>query len=220
MTTLFYPDVSNNQWESVDDLHTFLGLLQPQGFAGVAHKVTQGSHYQDPYWLPCLEWCIDHGFPVIGYHYLDTSDPDEQAENWRENHGTPNVMFDFERGGGTMANFWIVCDAFNSVGTNVQLGYVPNWYLNDSIEDGGAGGGDLSCFPYNGVYLVSSAYPAGGGTASQIYADGDGDAGEGWEPYNGCTPTAWQFTDQAQIGRWSVDCNAYKGANIRDLFGG
>ena len=217
--TLFYPDVSNNQWSSVQDLYNFLKHLCEQGFAGVAHKVTQGSDFVDEYWLPCLEWCITCGFPVIGYHYLDLSDPAAQANNWKNAKGTPNAMFDFEAGSGGMDNFWNCVDAFNNVGTNVQIGYIPNWYLNS--DEGGHG--DLSCLASNGIQLVSSAYPLGyqGGCALDLYNAGGGDQGEGWNSYNGGVPDVWQFTSSATVsGLNSVDVNAYKGDNIRTLFGG
>jgi hypothetical protein len=218
--TLFYPDVANVNWSSDADVINFLSQLRPQGFAGVAHKVSQGSGYHDPYWPAAKQWCEENAFPHIGYHYLDTSDPDSQAECYVNNGGTTNVMFDFERESGGLGNFWLCTDAFNNMGINVQLGYIPNWYLNTPADEGGAGGGDLSCFPFNGVQLVSSAYPDGSGVAYGIYAASGGDSGEGWDPYNGCTPAAWQFTDSANIAGFTVDCNAYKGANIHDLFGG
>jgi GH25 family lysozyme M1 (1,4-beta-N-acetylmuramidase) len=216
--TLFYPDVSNNNWSNVQDLYNFLNQLREQGFVGVAHKVTQGSDFVDEYWLPCLEWCIQNGFPVIGYHYVDTSDPAAQANNWLNAKGTPNAMLDWEEGSGTLDTFWAVSNALNNVGTNIQLSYDPKWYLN-----GDGGGGDLSILAANGIQLVSSAYADGytQGNAVDIYNACGGDGGEGWAPYNGGVPAVWQFTSSATVSGFSnVDVNAYKGNDIRELFGG
>jgi len=66
---------------------------------------------------------------------------------------------------------------------------------------------------------VSSGYPGGSGYASTIYANSSGNSGEGWAPYGGATPAAWQFTNSADIAGLTVDCNAYRGADITVLFG-
>ena len=102
-------------------------------------------------------------------------------------------------------------NAFNAVGINVQLGYIPQWYWN--------GAGDLSALPANGILLVSSAYPDGTGAASTIYDNSGGDGGEGWNAYGGATPSAWQFTSSASVAGFTVDVNAYKGTDINVLFG-
>lgn len=219
--TLFYTDVSNVNWsddQNPQEVIDFLSQLRNQGIAGVGHKVTQGDDFVDWAWLTVIEWCVTNGFPVIGYHYVDTSDPKKQAKNWYNAHGTPNAMLDFENGSGTIDNFWDVVNAFNAVGTNVQLGYIPRWYDNSP-----AGGyGDLSALSKCGIYLVSSSYPNPGvvDTAPNLYSDAGGDSGGGWTSYNGATPVAWQFTDSARISGRNVDCNAYQGTNIRLLFGG
>lgn len=196
----------------------FLSPLAAQGFAGVIHKATQGSDFVDEYYMTALQWCIENRFPIIGYHYVDLSDPVGQANNWRNASGTPNAMLDFEAGSGTMDNFWAVVDAFNAVGTNIQIGYVPDWYLNSD-----AGGyGSLSALAANGIQLVSSAYPAGYQTSVGfgLYDAVGGDTGEGWTSYNDATPAAWQFTSAATVSGFNnVDVNAYKGDNINVLFG-
>jgi hypothetical protein len=211
--TLYYPDCSNNNWSSTQDLINFLSQLSSEGFAGVSHKVTQGSDYQDPYWSECQQWCTSNALPLIGYHYLDTSDSVAQAQNWVSSGGGPNAMFDVEAGSGDIDNVWAVTNAFNAVGVNVQLWYLPHWYWNS------IGGPDLSQLASNNIMLVSSAYPGGTGFASDIYASSGGDAGEGWVSYGGATPSAWQFTDSASISGFSVDCNAYLGSDIGILFG-
>lgn len=213
--TIFYPDVSNNNWGSTQDLIAFLSQLHGEGFAGVVHKVSEGNYYADPYWQPCRQWCEANNLSWLGYHYVTLDDPASQVEVFTRNNGGLNVMLDFEAGSGGMANLWAVTDAFNQVGVNVALAYIPNWYLN-----GEAGGGDLSALAGGEIALVSSAYPGGTGCAADIYGAAGGDSGEGWDSYNHASPVCWQFTDHASIGGLTVDCNAYKGNNLDALFTG
>jgi hypothetical protein len=211
--TLFYPDVSNNQWGSTQDLFNFLSQLVPESFAGVSHKMSEGSYYDDPYGPQCQTWCQQNGLPFIGYHYVTTDDPVSQAQNWRGAGGGSNVMFDTEANSGDINNFWAVVNGFNSLGINVQIGYLPQWYW------GQVGSPDLSGLSTGGILLVSSAYPDGSGYTSVVYQNCGGDSGEGWAPYGGATPSAWQFTDSANIAGLTVDCNAYQGSDIGVLFG-
>lgn len=210
---LFYPDLSNNNWRSAQDLINFLSQLRPENFSGMCHKVTEGSNYTDPYWAECRRWCTSNGLPLIGYHYVTTDDPSAQAQNWVNAGGGSNAMLDIEANSGGIDNFWAVTNAFNAVGVNVQLWYLPHWYWNQ------IGSPDLSDLASNGILLVSSAYPGGTGVASSIYQGGEGDTGEGWASYGGATPSAWQFTDAATVAGLSVDCNAYLGSDIGVLFG-
>jgi hypothetical protein len=201
--TVFWPDVSNNNWNSVDDAINFCSQINEQGFAMVCHKVSEGSYYQDRYWRPVKEWCDANGTMSLGYHYVTWDDPAAQAATWRAAGGDNIVMFDWEANSGDMNNFWNVANAFNAAGVNVQVGYCPQWYWNS------AGEGDLSQIPF----VISSAYPGGGGYASDIYYNQcGGDDGEGWNGYGGATPKGWQFTDNATVsGHSRIDCNAFKG---------
>jgi hypothetical protein len=221
--TLFYPDVANVNWDDsgtgvptpagTQNLLNFLSGLQAQGFAGVAHKMSQGATFIDGYGAICQTWCAQNAFPFTGYHYLSTEDPNAQAANWLAAGGGSNMMSDHEDGGGDLDNFWAVVNSFNSVNVNAQILYEPNWYWASQ------GSGDLSGLASNGIYLVSSGYPGGSGFASDIYAASGGDTGEGFVPYGGATPAAWQFTNQANVGGFTVDVNAYLGTDINVLFG-
>lgn len=225
--TLYYLDVSNNNWGGPDytdagkaALLDFLSRLQGEGFVGVAHKMSQGSDFIDPYGTICQDWCDQNEFPFIGYHYVDTSDANAQAQNWRNAGGRDNTMFDWEQGSGDLNNFWACVNSFNNIGVNVQLAYDPRWYL----EGAGSGAGtDISNFDENGILLVSSAYPKGylAGYASELYDLCGGDTGPGWQPYDGGPPpAAWQFTSSAVVaGENGVDANAYLGSDIKVLFG-
>lgn len=208
--TLFYPDCSNNNWSSTQEAIDFLEQLVPEGFSGVCHKVSEGGYYEDPYWPAVQHWCHHHDLPVIGYHYVSTDDPASQARTWQGNNGGAVAMLDWEVNGGDLANLTAVVDAFTAAGITVQLGYFPRWYWQQQ------GGGSLAGLA---TYLVSSGYPGGSGFASTVYTESGGAAGSGWAPYGGLTPAAWQFTDRALVAGHTVDCNAYRGTDLRVLFG-
>jgi hypothetical protein len=209
--TLFYSDCSNNNWSSTQDALSFLEQLVPEGFSGLCHKVSEGDYYEDPYWPTVQQWCEQNSLPVIGYHYVTTDDPAAQARTWVGNQGGSVAMLDWELNGGDLANLIVVVDAFNAAGVTVQLGYYPEWHWNQV-----GGGGTLADLA---EALVSSGYPDGAGYASTIYLNAGGDTGQGWAPYGGTTPAAWQFTNSADIAGFVVDCNAYLGADLRPLFG-
>ncbi len=211
--TIWYPDVSNNQWSSVSDAIRFMEQLVLEGFSGVSHKCSEGDYFQDPYFAPVQKWCSANNFPLLPYHYVTTDNPAAQAQTFVANAGGAKVaMFDWEANGGDLANYYAVAAAFNAAGVNVGVGYCPKWYYDE------VGGGDLS----QAGAVVSSGYPGGSGYASTIYANAGGDNGEGWAPYGGVTPTCWQFTDQALIAGITVDCNAFKGTQeqLAQLFTG
>jgi len=208
--TLFYPDCSNNNWSSDQDAITFLEQLVPEGFSGMCHKVSEGNYYEDPYWPTVKQWCQQNNLPLIGYHYVTTDDPASQAQTWLGNNGGTQAMLDWEANGGDLANLISVIDAFNDAGVNIQLGYYPQWYWNQQ------GGGSLSNLADG---MVSSAYSGSTGYASTLYTQSGGSSGDGWDPYGGVTPSAWQFTESANIDGYIVDCNAYQGTNINVLFG-
>jgi hypothetical protein len=211
--TLFYPDVSNLQWSSNAQVTTWCSQLLSSGFAGAVHKVSEGNYFADSFWPTFSQYCQANSIPYLGYHYVTTDSAASQASLFTQNNGGINVMLDIEANSGDIDNVWSVVNAFNAAGVNVQLAYLPQWYW------GNIGSPDLSSFTSNGILLVSSAYPGGTGFASAIYASGGGDTGEGWAPYGNCTPSAWQFSDQATVGGINVDCNAYLGENIGALFG-
>jgi GH25 family lysozyme M1 (1,4-beta-N-acetylmuramidase) len=202
MTTLFGPDVSNNNWSSDTQVTQFVNSLPGQGFSWLEAKCTQGSGYQDPYWGTTLQACQAINFPVIAYHYVTTDDPTAQARNFAANGGGAAAMLDFEAGSGDITNFWAVVNAFNAAGIAVVLSYVPQWYWAE------IGSPDLSNVPG----LIASAYPSTAqGYASSLYEAAGGASGEGWAPYGGATPVIWQFTDAANVGGVIVDCNAFQG---------
>lgn len=202
--TLFYPDVSNNNWRTTQDAINFLSRLAGEGFAAVCHKVTEGASYRDPYWPAVRDWCKTNGMLLIGYHYVRTGDPAAQARLYRDYVGDTSIpcMLDFEDGSGDITQFWAVVKAFNAVGIEIALSYIPRWYWQQ-----------IGSPPLTGVPgLVSSAYPGGSGYASTIYTWGGGNSGAGWAAYGGMSPVAWQFTDKATVAGIPVDANAFRGS--------
>ena len=164
--TVFYPDVSNNQWGSTElttagqqALMDFLSVLRGQGLSGVSHKMSEGADFIDPYGVVCQTWCKTNVFPFIGYHFATSDDAAAQVRNWKAAGGGANVLIDFEAAGVSMATFWDLVFAFNAARINVALAYIPQWFA-DQI------GADLSQVAQSGIAMVSSAGPPRAGAAS------------------------------------------------------
>ena len=202
--TLFYPDVSNNNWRTTQDAIRFLERLAGEGFAAVCHKVTEGASYRDPYWPAVRDWCKTHGMLLIGYHYVRTGGPGAQARLYRDHVGDLSIpcMLDFEDGSGDIAQFWAVVKAFNAVGIEIALSYLPRWYWQR------IGSPSLAGVPG----LVASSYVSGRNYASTLYEFGGGSQGAGWASYGGASPVVWQFTDSANVAGIPVDANAFRGS--------
>ncbi len=208
MTTLFGVDVSNNNFSSNQAAIDFVSQLPGEGFSWVEQKCSEGTYYRDPYWPVIQQWCKANNFLAIPYHYVTTEDPAAQAANFVANAGgATTVMLDFEANSGDLNNFWAVVNAFNALGVNVTLGYIPRWYWEQ------IGSPDLSALAANGIGLVASNYPhAGGDYAWSLYVNDDGgDSGPGWNAYGGASAQIWQFTDGAVVGGINVDANAFRG---------
>lgn len=211
-TTLFGPDMSNNNWSSTSEIAGWLDdCFHREGYSWMEHKVSEGNYYSDPYWATVRDWCATNAVPCIGYHYVTTNDPASQAAQWNANNGGPNAMLDFEANSGDINNFWAVVNAFNAADVTVRLSYIPQWYWAQ------IGHPDLSQAPG----LISSSYYERGTYGSIEYADAGGDTGPGWTSYGGGTPAIWQFSDAAIIDGKSVDVNAFRGtlSDLQELLG-
>ncbi|WP_052956740.1 hypothetical protein [Mycolicibacter heraklionensis] len=210
--TLYGPDLSNNNWASFAEIAGWLDdCFHREGYTWMEHKVSEGNYYRDPYWPTVRDWCNANNVPVIGYHYVTTNDPASQAAKFIANGGGANVMLDFEANSGGIDNFWAVVRAFNAVGVNVALSYLPHWYWQQI--------GSPSLVGVPG--LVSSSYFERGTYGSIEYQDARGDSGIGWLGYGGVSPVIWQFSDGAIIDGKSVDVNAFRGTvdELRTLLG-
>lgn len=175
---VIFHDVSN--WE---------GHYTPSG--PIFAKATQGASFVDKDYADNKKATEDGGWPFVAYHYLDArARPAAQAAHALAVIGTDTpVMWDIERGGGTLANLIDCHDAFVSHGGHGRLVYLPHWYWEQ------LGSPDLRPLVERGLLLVSSNYPAGG------YSD----TGPGWTPYGQMTPMFWQFTDKP------IDTDAFRG---------
>lgn len=212
--TLYGVDVANVNFGGADNpnlqaVTSFVNALPGEGFSWLEFKATQGSDFVDPCWATALQTATGIGFPIVAYHYVDTSDPTAQAANAASVAGATTVgwMLDFEAGGGDVNNLQAVSAAMQAAGLHVMVDYVPAWYAQQ------IGSPALTGVPA----LVSSAYPGGAGYASTLYDAGGGDAGEGWQPYDGMTPVIWQFSDQALVAGLSVDADAFVGSQAELL---
>jgi hypothetical protein len=200
--TLYGPDLSNNNWSSKGEIAGWLdACFHREGFSWMEHKVSEGNYYKDPYWGTVRDWCNANGVPCIGYHYVTTNNPTQQAAQFVANGGGAYCMFDVENNSGDIAQFWAVLAAFKAAAIEVTLSYIPHWYWQS------VGSPNLVGIPG----LISSNYFGRGAYASTEYVAAGGDTGPGWNGYGGVNPSIWQFTDGAIISGKSVDCNAFKG---------
>lgn len=209
---LYGVDLSNNNWGGRPPaaIVPTLDEIVREGFSFVEHKVSEGNYFVDRYWPTVLAWGRSTGNIVVGYHYVTTNDPAQQANTYLSNVGDRSVpcMLDFEYGGGSIANFFAVWDAFAAAGVNMRLSYIPRWYWQR------IGSPDLSRV----VGLVASSYVNGTGYASVLYP---GSGWPGWNPYGGATPVILQFTARAQVAGLVCDADAFRGSlpELRTVLG-
>jgi hypothetical protein len=163
-------------------------------------KATEGSSFKDPLFQHFRQLTLAKGYPFLAYHYLTTDDPVDQAFNLYDVVGRETrVLWDFEKGGGDLANLVNVHRAFTTFGGHATLAYIPHWYWQS------IGSPSLAPLIELGLSLVSSDY-------SEPYSD----MGVGWRPYGGITPAIWQYRGSP------LDTNAFRGtlSQLADLFEG
>jgi glycosyl hydrolase family 25 len=177
------------------DLSHFRPGVPLAGVAALLTKATQGVDNVDPTYAGYKAQATADGVIFAGFHYVTTDDVQAQAAHAFAVIG-PDVpaMWDFEKGGGTVAHMYGVHDAYVALGGTATLGYAPHWYLES------LGSPSITGFKPRGLALISSAYT------------GYSDTGEGWNGYGGMTPTIWQYTDAGDCNGHSVDMNAFKGS--------
>lgn len=186
--TIFGPDISNNNGVVNID------RVVDEGYQFLFAKVTEGTSFQDKLWHGTRDWCARRRLLCVGYHYVKTDgSPAQQAWNFQDNGGGDKVMFDFEAGSGNINNYWACVYAFNAIGIQVVLSYIPKWYWSQ------IGSPDISNI--SGL-LISSNY--------RTYTD-EVTSTNGWAAYGGRTPDIWQYTDAQPIAGLSLDCNAFRG---------
>ncbi|WP_238600900.1 glycoside hydrolase family 25 protein [Mycobacterium celatum] len=202
--TIFGPDISNNN--GIVDLDE----VKAEGFYFVFAKVSEGATFRDAFWPHTRDWAREIGLILAGYHYVRTSNPALQADNFVSQLGDSSIpaMLDFEANSGGIANFWAVLGAIEARGVHVALSYIPRWYWQQ------IGSPDISGVPG----LIASSFVSGTGFASALYP---GDHSAFWAPYGGRQPDLLQFTNQALIAGQRLDANAFRGTpdQLRALLG-
>jgi len=193
---IFGPDVSRYQG-AVDHAR-----VRREGHEFLIAKISQGSSLRDPQWPRNRDGARAAGLITLGYHYIDTTNADAQARNCAAHLGDKSVpvALDHERGGGNIAQYRAVLDAFRRAGLRVVLSYIPPFYWRE------IGQPSLVGLPP----LWKARYP--GGTAagpSTMYAKVPGHY---WDAYGGQSPVLLQFTDQALVCGQKMDCNAFRGS--------
>jgi glycosyl hydrolase family 25 len=198
--TIFGPDISSFQRGLV------LSHLASAAF--VIAKTTEGTYYAE--YQGWRQQCAGSGKPFIWYHFLSGQTAAAQVAHTLANVGDRALpgMLDAEPQDQTgfkptWAQIIGYIDAAHAAGLNLRLLYLPRWYW-DQI-----GRPDLSVLAPRRVYLVSSAYPGGGGGAAALYP---GDSAAGWQSYGGAGPLLYQFTNQATDGGQPLDYNAFRGS--------
>jgi hypothetical protein len=201
--TLYGIDISNNNFggpttPNLSAIAPFINQLVGEGFSWVEMKASQGGDFIDPCWQTVYQACVANSLPVVAYHYVDTSPPAGQAQNFLKalNGVKVSAMLDWE--GGDWNNYVAVLNAFRAAGINVALQYIPKWYWSQN------GAGDLT----GTTGLVASDWVSGSGYASNLYP---GDAAPNWAGYGGGVPAILQFTNSANVAGLTVDADAFVG---------
>ena len=150
---------------------------------------------------------------MAGYWYLgDTESPVSQASRCANYIGDLSipVMLDWEAGGGNWQNVLNVLAAFRAVGLKVTLLYVGKAFA----QANGAANIDAT-----GLGLIRPRYYiSAAGTPDALAAQIPADT---WDPFNGGTIDAVQFSSNATvIPGWNIDCDVFRGtsAGLARLF--
>jgi len=211
VSLLYGVDLSN--WQAGISL---AGVAR-EGFTFAICKITQGDDYRSPEWPRQRDEARAAGLVLAGYHYVDQSDPMQQALNCRAHIGDTSlaVALDLEKGGGDIRNYRAVLDAFRRAGLRVALSYIPRWYWQE------IGSPPIADLPP----LWSSRYPSTDKAyASQLYQAVEragGSLSKYWQGYGGNTVRILQFASTAQVQGRDVDANAFLGspAELVELIG-
>lgn len=197
--TILGPDLSSYQ-HGLD-----LSRLSDAMF--VIAKTTEGTYYTDADYQGWRRQAASLGRLFCWYHFLSDENASSQVSHTAANVGAAALpgMLDVESAGSSAPNLAQVLayvDAAHAAGLNLRLVYLPHWYWQQ------IGSPDLSPLAARGVHLISSSYPGGSGSPSQLYP---GDGAAGWQSYGGLTPLLYQFTNQAVDGGMALDYNAFQG---------
>ena len=192
-------------------------LAVNQGACAFLVKATEGplNYYRNPSFPGQLAAAQATGVPVAAYHYVRGTDWSSQADNITGYvPAAVPLMLDLEAGG-DVATTRALAAELRRRGRIVILVYCPAWWLS---ANGGLSTNVAAIAP-----LMSSQYPAGGGSLVTTYANAGGDSGPGWGAYGGGTPAVWQYSSTVAIGGYtSIDVSAFRGtqSQLAALFAG
>lgn len=197
--TIFGCDISSYQ--------AGLDLARLADSAFVIAKTTEGTYYIDDCYQGWRQQAAVLKKMFCWYHFLSGEDVRAQVGHCLANVGDKTLpgMLDVEPTGNytptlQQALAWI--DAAHAAGLNLRLAYIPRW-LHQQWDSP-----SLAGLTSRNVYLVSSSYPGGTGSAPALYP---GDSAAGWRSYGGMTPLIYQYTNQASDGGQDLDYNAFRG---------
>ena len=200
----FGPDISSYQ--------NGLDLAQLRDASFVIAKTTEGTYYTDGSYEAWRRQAADLRLPFVWYHFLSAEGSADQVAHTLAHVGDTSLpgMLDVEPNGSfrpTLQQVLDYADAARRAGLRLRLVYLPRWYWSEM------GAPDLTVLAREGLYLVSSSYPGGTGSARALYP---GDPAAGWNAYGGVVPFLYQFTNQATDGGRLLDYNALRGS-VSDL---
>lgn len=188
MATQFYPDISSAQTG-----------ISTKGAPAICVKATEGTTYTNPDYKRASADANTNGVFNFSYHFTHAGNGAAQAQHCYSVVKASPVMLDVEPsklgGNPTIADAEAFIDELRKLGGVIWLVYLPRWYWED------IGSPSLAGLQSRGIRIVSSAYPAGGYSAS----------GTGWEPYGGMTPIIWQYTSTKNFNGQTCDSNAFMG---------
>jgi lysozyme len=202
------PDISHHQ------AGISIQALRNEGAAALIARVGQGAGRRDNgktydttrdrEWVRHRDEAQRVGLDLVAYWYtgnlLTAADNAELAAEWVGDRAIP-WMLDHEDASGSIDFYHEVLTEFDALGLDVIFGYLPRWYWS--------GHGSASLTP--GPPLVNSAYPDGAGTPAQIWGDGHLHQ-KNFTSYGGQTVAMVQFTNQAQMAGYKIDCSAWPGS--------
>lgn len=186
-----FPDVSN--WQA--------GLNLSGARACIA-KASEGVHFVDSLFGTFRAWAERLDIPFAGYHWLDGTDPIEQAKfAYAAVGSTVPLMIDVEHVAGLIlrvSDVRLFMEAYRAIGGRVTMLYLPRWYWYRM------GSPDLT--PLRSLALIASDYST-------------------WpnlDPYGGLTPVIHQYTDAHPWGPYAIDMNRFNGTidELRTVFNG
>jgi len=197
-----------------------LAKVKAQTYAGVTARLLSypngGAPVVDPSYPTFLAAAKANHMLFAAYVLFHTNVPvPTQVADAKAHIGdlTIPVMIDAEPDAPSTPSFAFIVSCYDEIkrqGLVPGALYDPRWYWS-----GAEGSPNLTVRPWR---LVSSAYGSNKvGYGSTEYASLGGDAGQGWNPYGGLTPSIWQFGSQIKLDGYNgpLDADAFRGSEAQ-----